>query len=299
MPLKIKCDCGQVLSVPESAAGKAVKCPKCQKAVRVPAASPAAASGTPAKAAVAAKPAASKAAMAPSNPTTAAKPTVRAAAASTAKSMDDLYDEAGLKKKTGNVCPKCGASITKLAALCTKCGFNLQSGEQLQGFEVKVEEEEFKNEFLQEAANNMFREDLAGERHAKAGMPWWMVLAFLMGALSIGAAGVLIVDKFTNEPQPESTFIGKVQKQSIGVVIGTTFILMAVFMSTLANLSILIFAFQQSIGRGFACMFIPLYIFIYGCITWIDNKAAIKGILLAAVIGGFGAYLYFANGGIK
>lgn len=295
MPLKIKCDCGQVLSVPETAAGKKVKCPKCQKAVDVPASSAAPSAQATSKAAAAVAPATTKAAAPAASPVKTSKSPAPAATAN----MEQFFDEAGLKKKSGPVCPKCGASVTKLAALCVKCGFNLQSGEQIQGFAVKKEEDEFKNEFLQAAADTMLSENIAGERHSKSGMPWWMVLAFLLGALCIGAGGVLIVDKLTNEPQPESTFIGKVQKQNIGVIFGTTFILMAVFMSALANLSILIFAFQQSVGRGFACMFIPLYIFIYGCITWADNKAAIKGILFAIVIGGFGAYLYFNNGGIK
>ena len=53
-----------------------------------------------------------------------------------AAEMDQLFDDIGLKKQTGPMCPKCGGSISPTAALCTHCGFNLQTGEQAVGFQV-------------------------------------------------------------------------------------------------------------------------------------------------------------------
>ena len=293
MPIKLKCECGQVLNIPDTMAGKTGKCPKCQKALKIPSASePQTAPAQIART--------TKAAPANSQATN-SSPVAKSVGASTGpiSGMDELLEEAGLTKKTGPVCPKCANPIVRNAAICTKCGLNFESGEQLQGAELASQRIEFKNEYLQEAADNMRREDIMGERHSKVGMPWWMVVAFLMGALCIAAAGVLIVDARSNTKQPINSFIGKVQRQSMSVVIGTTFMMMSGFIGSLANLSILVFAFQRSIGKGFACMLIPFYIIYYGFKTWADNNAALKGMGLGLLIGGFGAYLYFSAGGYK
>ena len=296
MPIKLKCDCGQVLNVPDAMAGKTGKCPKCQKALKIPAgsaASPAAAQQA------AAKPEPAKPEPAKQAPANTSKPSAPNQAALHTSSLDDLLDEAGLTKKTGPVCPKCSNPIVRNAAICTKCGLQFESGEQLKGIEFASQKLEFKNEYLQEAANNMRREDIMGERHSKVGMPWWMVMAFLMGALCIAAAGVLIVDARNNTKQPINTLMGKVQRQSMSVVIGATFMMMSGFIGALANLSILVFAFQRSIGQGIACMLIPFYTIYYAFKTWADNKSALKGLGLGLLIGGFGAYLFFSAGGFK
>ena len=301
MPIKLKCDCGQVLNVPDAMAGKTGKCPKCQKALKIPAgsaASPAAGQQATAKPETA-KPETAKPETAKPAAPSPSKPAAPSQAAVQTSSLDDLLDEAGLTKKTGPVCPKCGNPIVRNAAICTKCGLQFESGEQLKGLEFASQKIEFQNEYLQEAANNMRREDIMGERHSKVGMPWWMVMAFLMGALCIAAAGVLIVDARNNTKQPINTLMGKIQRQSMSVVIGATFLSMSGFIASLANLSILVFAFQRSIGQGFACMLIPFYTIYYAFKTWADNKSALKGLGLGLLIGGFGAYLYFSAGGFK
>ncbi len=62
MPIKLKCNCGQVLNVPEAMAGKTGKCPKCQAALRIPAAASATAAAPATAKPAAAKPAAAPAA---------------------------------------------------------------------------------------------------------------------------------------------------------------------------------------------------------------------------------------------
>jgi hypothetical protein len=346
MPIKLKCSCGQTLTVPDALAGKTGKCPKCQAAIKIPSAAAGASESKPAPAkpaattaaasspkSAASKPAATKpAATSPSatkpaatkpaatkpaagkpagkpdgkpaatkpaatKPAAAARP-VRSAAAGAAE-VDALFDEIGLKKKAGPVCPKCGGSITPGAALCTHCGFNMQTGEQAIGFEAQYAKEEFQNPFLQEAADNMQREIVIGERQDKSGMPWWMIASFLLGALCIGAAGIIIVDATFNEPEPADTFMGRLQRQHFGVVIGVTFAAVGTLIATLANLSIITFAFRQSIGRGFAVWFIPLYSIIYGCMTWADNKSGIIGLLVGSVLAGAGIALAISSGGIR
>lgn len=303
MPIKLKCNCGQVLNVPDSLAGKTGKCPKCQAALRIPAAA-ATATAQPATQAVAkpaaAKPTAAKPASAKPVAAKSAQPVAKQAPVAAASSgMDDLLDEIGLTKKTGPVCPKCGGSIQRNAALCTHCGYNLQSGEQAVGFEARIEREEFKNPFLQEAANNMHAEVLSEERHAKAGTPWWMLISFLLGALCIGAAGVIIVDATMNEPAEESTFLGKLQREKFGVVAGVTFAAVGSVIAFFAHMSIVIFAFSKTVGLGFATLLIPFYNMFYGIKTWADNKSGIYGLIIGGIVAGFGFWLNAYSGGVR
>jgi len=87
MPIKVSCQCGTNLNVPDAAAGKNVKCPKCQKVIAVPGAQPKPATGgktaQPAKSAVGAKP---------------------AAAAKAPDALANLFESAGLKKREGTFC---------------------------------------------------------------------------------------------------------------------------------------------------------------------------------------------------
>lgn len=313
MPIKLKCSCGQVLTVSDAMAGKTGKCPKCQKAIKIPVPAGAKPASDAADKSAAAKPAASKpvaaqpaaakatagkpAAGKPAAAKPVAQPVARAAAAKPAQ-VDELFDEIGLKKKTGPTCPKCGGAISPAATLCTHCGFNLQTGEQAVGFQARSQRDEFTNPYLQEAANFMQADDVTAERHAKAGMPWWMLASFLLGAICIGAAGVVIVDGTMNEPAPVGTFLGTVQRQRFGVVAGVTFQAVGTLIGNFANLSIIIFAFRQSVGKGFAVMLIPLYSLIYGCMTWADNKSGVIGLIVGIVLACAGAALTASAGGI-
>ncbi len=167
------------------------------------------------------------------------------------------------------------------------------------GFEARIEREEFKNPFLQEAANNMHADVVSEERHAKSGTPWWMLVSFLMGALCIGAAGIIIVDATMNEPADPSTFLGKLQREKFGVVAGVTFATVGGLIAFFAHLSIVIFAFGKSTGLGFAALFIPFYDIYYGIKTWADNKSGIYGLAIGMVLGGLGVWLTVFAGGIR
>jgi hypothetical protein len=287
MPIKLKCSCGQVLSVPDNLAGKSGKCPKCQKSIQIP--NPAAkATAAPVTAPVG-KPSPAKAAASPTSagkaPATKAKPTapVQVAAALPSGKLDSLLDEAGLTKKTGPTCPKCGAAIRPGTVLCTGCGLNFESGETATGFEAAIASMEFKNEFLQEAAFNMSRDVVMDERREKAGIPWWMIMSYLIGAITLCASGVVIVDGRFNEPAAAGTFLGNVQRLPVFVVLGVTAMITGSCISTFAHLSIVVFGFKQSLGKGFLCLLVPFFSFIYGIIHWADNRQAITAIIVAMV----------------
>ena len=172
----------------------------------------------------------------------------------------------------------------------------MQTGEQAIGYQARQEQEEFQNPFLQEAAANMQREVLIGERQDKAGTPWWMLASFLLGSLCIAAAGIVIVDATFNEPAPEGTLLGRIQRTPFAVVIGLTFAAVGILIGTFANLSIIIYAFGQGIGRGFAVWLIPFYSVIYGCMTWADNKSGIIGLIVGIVLSGAGIALALSAG---
>jgi hypothetical protein len=288
MPIKLKCSCGQALSVPDNLAGKSGKCPKCQKSIQIPNPAAAKTSGAPTSAPVA-KASPAKAASTPTStgkaPVAKAKPTapVQVAAAQPMNKFESLLDDAGFTKKTGPVCPKCGAAIRPGTVLCTGCGLNFESGETATGFEAAIEAMEFKNEFLQEAAFNMSRDVVMDERREKAGIPWWMIMSYLIGAITLCAAGVVIVDGRFNEPAAAGTFLGNIQRLPVFVVLGITAVITGSCISSFAHLSIVVFGFKQSIGKGFLCLMVPFFSFIYGIIHWADNRQAITAIIVAMV----------------
>ena len=112
-------------------------------------------------------------------------------------------------------------------------------------------------------------------------------------------AGVVIVDATLNEPSPPDTFLGRVQRQAFSVVIGVTLAAVGELIGFFANLSIIIFAFRQSIGRGFAALLIPFYSVVYGCMTWADNKSGIIGLIVGIVVASIGMAMAISGGGIQ
>ncbi len=315
MPIKLKCSCGQVLSVPDNLAGKSGKCPKCQKSIQIPnpaavtAAAPATDQKTAAPAQKTAAPvqktgatkAAPAAAAGKAPPMAKAKPAapVQVAAAQPMNKFDSLLDDAGLKKKTGPVCPKCGVGIRPGTVLCTGCGLNFETGEMATGFEAVSASMEFRNEFLQEAASNMSRDGLMDERREKSGIPWWMIMSYFLGAVTLCAAGVVIVDGRFNEPAPAGTFLGNVQRLPVFVVLGLTALITGQFIHAFAHLSIVVFGFKQGWGPGFGCLFVPFFSYIYGIMHWADNKQAIMAVVTSIVTISAGIAMIIYGGGFS
>ena len=300
MPIKLKCSCGQVLSMPDNLAGKSGKCPKCQKAIPIPnptAVKAAASAFAPVPKASPAKApppsAASKAPVAKAKP---AAP-VQVAAEQPMNKFDSLLDDAGLTKKTGPMCPKCGVGIRPGTVMCTGCGLNFETGESATGFEAVIASMEFRNAFLQEAAHNMTRDDVMDERREKSGIPWWMIMSYFLGAVTLCAAGVVIVDGRFNEPAEAGTFLGNIQRLPVFVVLGVTALITGSSIGSFAHLSIVVFGFKQSIGKGFLCLLIPVFSFVYGIMHWGDNRQAILAIFTSIVTSSAGIAMIIYGGG--
>ncbi len=281
MSIKLKCKCGQILKVPDQMAGKTGKCPKCKTAIKIPAPkqrATAKSSGT--------------------------RPTAPPAEDPGLSALDALFEEAGLTQKTGPVCPDCGAEVKPGAILCTNCGYNLQTGEklatQLRRKSKKEEEPEevFDNLYLQEAAENMKRDLEMDARRERAAMPWWVLMSFLIGALTLAIGGVIIVDGKFGEPAPETTFMGKIQRWPVSTTLGLTALITGVAISLFAQMDLTTFGFRRSVKEGLLCMFLPLiYSLYYGLKHWHQNKAPIKAFGMALIFIGIGVGLILRGGG--
>lgn len=284
MPIKIQCSCGQVLSVSSKLAGKSGKCPKCKKPLKIPAAkSP----SSPAAAKTVAKSAQG-----------ASAGTKRATAGATAGGLESLFDEAGLVQQSGPKCPDCSAAIKPGAKVCTNCGLNFESGEKIAGFQARSAGQEFDNLYLQAASENMKRDLQMDQRRDKASMPWWVIMSFLIGTLTLCAAGVVIVDGNIGTPQPETTLVGKVQRWPVFTTLGLTALITGLAITIFAHLDITAFGFRRSWKQGLACLVLPLlYSFVYGILNWVDNKAPVKAIMMALVFIALGVFLILQGGG--
>ena len=241
MPLRVNCQCGVALNVPDAMAGKQVKCPKCQKVI------PVAAPKAPAAKPPAAKPAAAKPA-APNPP-------------GGQDAMAILLDSAGLKKREGIFCPGCDRPLPTGSAICVGCGYNLQAGSKIEGFEVETKE--FGNKRLAEAADMMAREVETEKRLLKAGMPWWMMLAIILGVLFMMSAILLKMDVNTSGKVSSVPILAKFQSASFGPVIAFSVGGAACLVGLFALFAIQATAFKESIQQGLLCTLTVLYVFYY------------------------------------
>jgi len=241
MPLRVNCQCGVALNVPDAMAGKQVKCPKCQKVI------PVAAPKAPAAKPPAAKPVAAK--PAPPNPP------------GGQDAMAILLDSAGLKKREGIFCPGCDRPLPTGSAICVGCGYNLQAGSKIEGFEVETKE--FGNKRLAEAADMMAREVETEKRLLKAGMPWWMMLAIILGVLFMMSAILLKMDVNTSGKVSSVPILAKFQSASFGPVIAFSIGGAACLVGLFALFAIQATAFKESIQQGLLCTLTVVYVFYY------------------------------------
>lgn len=245
MPIRVTCQCGQSLNVPDSMAGKSGKCPKCQQLVKIPLA-PSADAGAPAKPAATPKQAKPQAA--------GPKPT--------ANTMAGLLDAAGLVQKTGTFCPHCDQASKPGAVICTHCGFNFAEGTKVEGHQ-RTEKRQFGNKNLNEAAAMMVREESVQKRLLATGSPWWTVLGFFLALVIFLVAILIKMDAKQTGKVSTNEFMAKIQNADWGPVLagstGTGMLLVAIF----AYLALIFTAFFESKKQGFLCLFAPLYIVFY------------------------------------
>ena len=244
MPIRVACQCGQSLNVPDSMAGKSGKCPKCQQLIRIPRAGSATApqpgtgaSAKPAKAATAVSPA-------PSN------------------AMTSLLDAAGIVQKSGTFCPNCDQPSKPGAVLCTNCGFSFTEGTKVEGHK-SLEKKQFGNKNLNHAVEMMAREASTQKRMLETGVPWWSMVASLIGLLIFVGGALIKKDEGQTGKRSTNQILAKIQAADwLPVMAGSAgagLLLVAVF----AQFAILFTAFFESAKQGLLCMFVPFYIIFY------------------------------------
>ena len=260
MPVRIKCPCGKLLNVKDELRGKQVKCPGCGKVLRVPAAA----------AQVAAK---------------------TATPSEENDSLDDLFMEEGFNRQVAAVCPSCRAEMAAGAVLCTKCGFNKQTGQKLAGHKTPGVDIGMGTLALQKAENDMRADKEVQDRMLKrSGMPWWMlglVLFVIISAVGVSAAAVNAAMQVEGEDGGGG-----------GQQINTTAWIMALsgtafYMVSLgAALVIIVAAFKKSLADGLLYLFLPFYAVYF----WIKHfKQVWRPLLLMIIAGGIGGGLIVAG----
>ena len=105
MPIKVKCgSCSARFKAKDELAGRRVKCPKCQKPVVIEAAAPVPVASAP-----------------------------KAAKAAAHNPLLDILDEEEVRSRVrGPMCDNCGSEVKRGMVICIDCGFNLETGDQLE-----------------------------------------------------------------------------------------------------------------------------------------------------------------------
>ena len=271
MPVRIKCQCGKVLSIKDELRGKQVKCPGCSKVLRVPAANPG-----PAKAAVAA-------AGGQSGP--GAKSRLQSAAGGASDSLDDLFAEEGFNRQVAAVCPACRSEMAAGAVLCTKCGFNKQTGQRLDGHKTPGVDIGMGTLALMKAETDMRADkDIQDRMLSRSGMPWWMLGLVLF--IMVGGVGILTMAVNASKQLDGG---GSINVMGTFLVLsGGGFYLVAFG----AALVILVKAFQKSLLEGLLYILVPFYAIYFWFKYW---REVWRPLLLSMIAGGIAAGLLIAG----
>lgn len=279
MPIAVRCKCGHAMNVPNSAAGKVGKCPKCQQPIKVPG------SASPAQ-----TPTAKQKAAAP----------VQQKVATSASGMDKLFADAGIGVSKGPVCPSCEKPVPPNSAICVHCGYHFERGERLTGHQSADEAiVGFDNMYLDEAAKNMKLDKEAEARTTYAGAPWWVMLAIVLAVCILIVAGVEKVQAVnTGKFAPKGSIIRPMQRMSILMLISYIGMIISAMVFCMSFIAVAFNAFKDSVSKGFM-MLIPLYSHFYAIVNRkkLDTTATVH--LLWTVLLIVFTIWFFANQGQK
>jgi hypothetical protein len=242
MPIKASCQCGASFTAKDELAGKAVRCPKCKQPLQIPA------------------------------PAGAAAPQPSA--------MDDLFDEVGIDRKTGPICPACQAELKPNAVLCTACGLNLQTGERAEGVGMRDASRgghgDAADMILGKAEKQIAIDKVEDKKNRTSGAPFYV---YLFGLIMITAFATMM---FTME------------KRFAFYYSGVAVLCFASVLMTYYNIRIAIIAFYESVGQGLLYLFVPFYCFAYWFMRWNDVRNFATSFISTLLIGhGLGWFFYW------
>lgn len=248
MPIRVTCSCGKTLAVKDALAGKAVKCPACQQVVRIPAAK--SASGPSPSTRSGSRPAAK-------GPASGASPRPTPAG-----ELDDLFAEEGFGQRVGATCPACAAEMKPGAVLCTRCGFNTQTGQKLAAHRTESERTLLGHKSLDKAAADMESEQALQEKLKGAGFPWWILALLLFLIVSAAAVGVMTVNYALAEEGADAASFNPLQ--TFLMLTAVAFYVTAVG----ASIMLIVRGFQESVVQGLLVWFVPFYVFYFVATRW-------------------------------
>lgn len=251
MAIPITCQCGKALKVPDTAAGRVVKCPACSQNINVPAVG-------------GGKPQPASAAPAPNR-------------------MNELFDEEGFSQHVAAVCPACRQEMQAGAVLCTKCGYNVQTGEKLERHKTAGVDIDHGTLALEKAELDLAKDkEMQAKMLRGAGLPWWglALTLFLMGSGLTIAVLTVNASRRVDESitfNPMGLFL---------MLAGVAFYLV----SQGAYLMIVVHAFKQSTKQGLLTL-IPPYALYY---VYMNFRETWKLMFVTIVAGGIAGGLLAA-----
>lgn len=268
MPILVKCSCGKAVNVRDELAGKAIKCPGCGKPVRVGGAS------APAKAApTVARPAAKAPARQASAP----------ASVAASGGLESLFAEEGFNRHVAAVCPACRSEMAAGAVLCTKCGYNKQTGQRLESHKTAGIDVDHGTLALRKAEQDLHAAKAMQDSLLGAGMPWWMMALILF--LMVSATTIAVIAVNASRRVDESLSVNPL---ALFLLLGAgAFLLVAQG----ANLMLLVKAFQKNLKTGLLVMFVPLYILYF---VFKNFSETWRYFVVAIFAGGIAAGFYAA-----
>lgn len=277
MPIRIQCQCGKTLNVRDDLAGKTVKCPGCGQPIRV------GGQAAPAKPS-ASMPATQTRPATQSRPAAQSRPAEASGPAASAGGLDDLFDEEGFSQQVAALCPACRHEMAHGAVLCTKCGYNKQTGQRLAAHQTAGVDIDHGTLALQKAKADMASADqMQRDMLTKSGMPWWALalVLFVMGSGLTIAVLVVNASRRVDENfqfNPLALFF---------MLAGTAFYLVG----SGASILIIVHAFKQDTLKGVLCLFVPFYMLYHVCTNW---KETWRYFVISVLMGAIGGGLYAA-----
>lgn len=169
--------------------------------------------------------------------------------------MNDLFDEEGFSAHVAAVCPACRAEMEAGAVLCTKCGYNTQTGEQFQSHKTAGVDIDHGELALEKAESDLVKDKQMQQQLLRgAGLPWWG-LALVLFLLGSGLTIAVLTVNASRRVDESITF------NPMGLFLllaGVAFYLVAQG----AYIMIMVHAFKQETKQGLL-MLIPPYAFYY------------------------------------
>ena len=167
------------------------------------------------------------------------------------------------------------------AVLCTKCGYNKETGMQLESHKTAGVDIGHGTLALEKAADDLVKDqEMQKQLLAGGGMPWWMLVMVLV----IGGGGLTLAVLAVNSANQETETEGPGLLSSILMLTGATLS----FASVVCVLIVAIHAFKQSIVKGLLTVLIPFYIF-YHVFQHRSDVAKVFAMALVLGIAGAGA----------